>query len=100
MNREDIMNSYAENLRRSIVNTTRRFKEMTDELKSKQEVNEWYSTEQVQNMVDFLRRSANENGGLDVGDYWALCEEAADMIESMLHYEQSHGLRKTLEESE
>ena len=100
MNREDIMNSYAENLRRSIVNTTRRFKEMTDELKAKQEVNEWYSTEQVQNMVDFLRRSANENGGLDVGDYWALCEEAADMIESMLHYEQSHGLRKTLEESE
>jgi hypothetical protein len=94
------MNSYAENLRRSIVNATRRFKEMTDELKAKQEVNEWYSTEQVQNMVDFLRRSANENGGLDVGDYWALCEEAADMIESMLHYEQSHGLRKTLEESE
>lgn len=64
------------------------------------EMNEWYSTEQVQNMVDFLRRSANKNGGLDVGDYWALCEEAADMIESMLHYEQSHGLRKTLEESE
>ena len=34
---EDIMNSYAENLRRSIVNTTRRFKEMTDELKANQD---------------------------------------------------------------
>jgi hypothetical protein len=27
-----------------------------------------------------------------------LVHEAADMIESMLHYEQSHGLRKNLEE--
>ena len=60
----------------------------------------WYSTEQVQRMVDLLRLSANENGGLDVGDYWALCDEAADMIESMLHYEQSHGLRKNSEEDE
>lgn len=63
-------------------------------------MNEWYSTEQVQRMVDLLRLSANENGGLDVGDYWALCDEAADMIEFMLHYEQSHGLRKNSEEDE
>lgn len=63
-------------------------------------MNEWYSTEQVQRMVDLLRLSANENGGLDVGDYWALCDEAADMIELMLHYEQSHGLRKNSEEDE
>jgi len=58
-------------------------------------MNAWYSTEEVKQMIDFLRRSANENGGLDVGDYWALCDEAADMIESMLHYEQSHGLRNS-----
>lgn len=57
----------------------------------------WYSTEQVQTMIDFLRASANETGGLDVGDYWAICDEAADMIESMLHYEQSHGLRESNE---
>lgn len=62
-------------------------------------MNAWYSTEQVQEMVDFLRRSANKDGGLDVGDYWALCDEAADMIESLLHYEQSHGLRKSAEET-
>lgn len=59
----------------------------------------WYSTEQVQEMIDFLRQSANESGGLDVGDYWALCDEAADMIESMLHYEQSHGLRVSKEDA-
>lgn len=58
-------------------------------------MNAWYSNSQVQQMIDFLRQSANENGGLDVGYYWSLCDEAADMIESMLHYEQSHGLRKT-----
>ena len=58
-------------------------------------MNAWYSTEQVQQMIDFLRRSANENGGLEVGDYWALCDEAAGMLESILHYEQSHGLRNS-----
>lgn len=31
------MNNYAENLRRSIINTTKRFKEMNDELKAKQD---------------------------------------------------------------
>jgi hypothetical protein len=56
----------------------------------------WYTTETVQQMIDFLRASANADQGLDVGDYWALCDEAADMLESMLHYEQGHGLRKTL----
>lgn len=56
-------------------------------------MNAWYSNAQVQQMIDFLRQLANENGGLDVGHYWSLCDEAADMIESMLHYEQSHGLR-------
>ena len=31
-------------------------------------MNAWYSTEQVQQMIDLLRRSANENGGLDAGE--------------------------------
>lgn len=60
----------------------------------------WYNTETVYKMIDFLRQSANANQGLDVGDYWCLCEEAADMIESMLHYEQSHGLRNTAEKED
>lgn len=58
-------------------------------------MNDWYSTEEVQQMIIFLRKSTNENYGLDVGDYLAICNEVADMIESMLHYEQSHGLRKS-----
>lgn len=60
----------------------------------------WYSNEQVYQMIEFLRKAENADGKLDYGDYWCLCDEAADMIESMLHYEQGHGLRKTNEEEE
>ena len=49
-------------------------------------------------MIDILRQSANKNSGLDIGYYWSLCDEVADMIESMLHYEQGHGLRKRTED--
>jgi hypothetical protein len=59
---------------------------------------DWYSTEKIYEMIDFLRSKANPDGGLDVFEYWVLCEEAADMIESMLHYEQRHGLRRNAEE--
>jgi hypothetical protein len=56
----------------------------------------WYSTEKIYEMIAFLRKAANSDGGLDYGDYWCLCDEAADMLESMLHYETEHGLREDI----
>lgn len=70
MNREDIMNSYAENLRRSIVNTTRRFKHMTDELKAKQDAAD----------REEIVRMAREAGPLISTPFDVWCERFASLV--------------------
>lgn len=52
---------------------------------------EWeLSTNNLEAMVLALRNVSAEEKPLDVV---ALCDEAADFIEGLMHYEQSHGLR-------
>jgi hypothetical protein len=53
------------------------------------------STSTLECAVSALRQAATGDDHLDVGELWALCDEAADIIQGLMHYEMSHGLRAT-----
>ena len=57
------------------------------------------STETLVKAIDFYRQAAIANN-LDYGDYWAICDEAAEIIEGLMNYEIAHGLRSPLIDKE
>ena len=58
------------------------------------------STPTLERAIKVLRYASTGEDGLDLGELWALCDEAADIIQGLMHYEQSHGLRSTSEDDD
>ncbi len=55
---------------------------------------EWeLSTPTLERAISILRSASTGEMALELGELWALCDEAADIIQGLMHYEQSHGLR-------
>ena len=63
--------------------------------------NTWeLSTPILEQVIKVLRGASTGEDGLELCELWALCDEAADIIEGLMHYEQSHGLRSTTGEQD
>jgi hypothetical protein len=58
------------------------------------EMENWtLSTDTLERAIATLRHASTGEMALELGALWSLCDEAADIIEGLMHYEQSHGLR-------